>query len=190
MTVETAACVPEAAAIVRSFTTQLPGAPRALITARTWTRQMVTILGWPGDVQQAVDVVSRLVDNGVQHGVPSTAPLCERQLTLSVALDESGALLIDVADMDPAFPDFDAAVRGEKGRGLWQVACLGARVTWFLHHAGTGKTVRAALAPSGRPGFSGCSLPQTPSSAISEPCSPTAPQPAEKGSDSTPEGQQ
>ncbi|GAA0906616.1 hypothetical protein [Streptomyces thermoalcalitolerans] len=174
MTVETAACLPEPAAIVRSFTTQLPGAPRALITARAWMRQMVTVLRWSGDVQTAVEVASRLVDNGVRHGIPSTRPSVERQLTLSVAIDEAGALLIDVTDLDPAFPCFEAAARGEKGRGLWEVASLGARVTWFLHHERTGKTVRATLAPSS----------QTPSPAISEPSSPTASQRAEEGPDS------
>ncbi|MEU9774830.1 hypothetical protein [Streptomyces sp. NPDC047968] len=153
MTIEIAALasagrdVPATAPNSRSFTTQLPGDPRALLASRTWTRRMVTILGWHGNVQAAVETVSRLVDNGVKHGVPSAVPLCGRQLTLSIVTDEAGALLIDVVDMDPAFPDFEAAVRGEKGRGLWQVACLGAQVTWFLHHAGPGKTVRAVLTP-------------------------------------------
>ncbi|MER6684606.1 hypothetical protein [Streptomyces olivaceoviridis] len=107
---------------------------------------MVTILGWHGAVQTAVEVVSQLVDNSVKHGMPDTVP--KRQLTLTVAINESGSLLIDVADMEPAFPGFEAAVRGEKGRGLWQVAHLGAQVTCFLPQEGTGKTVRAVLTES------------------------------------------
>ncbi|CAM5475450.1 MULTISPECIES: hypothetical protein [Streptomyces] len=107
---------------------------------------MVTILGWHANVQSAVEVVSRLVDNGVKHGIPDTVPVFKRQLTLTVAITESGSLLIDVADMESVFPDFEAAVRGEKGRGLWQVARLGAQVTCFLPHE-AGKTVRAVLSP-------------------------------------------
>ncbi|WP_338675983.1 ATP-binding protein [Streptomyces sp. SCSIO 30461] len=135
------------APIVRSFTTQLPGDPRALPLSRTWTRRMVTILGWHGDILRAVEAVSRLVDNGVKHGIPEDVPLSDRMLTLSAAIDEAGALLIDVSDLNPVFRDFEAAVRGEKGRGLWQVAFLGAQVTRFVPHEGTGKTVRAVLAP-------------------------------------------
>ncbi|MGA5411592.1 DUF6415 family natural product biosynthesis protein [Streptomyces lavendulocolor] len=138
---------PNGAPIVRTLATRLPGDPRALQLARTWTRRSVTFLGWQGNVQQAVEVVSRLVDNGVRHGMPDNLPQIERQLTLSVSIDQAGALITDVADLNPAFPDFEAAVSGEKGRGLWQVAYLGARVTRFLPYEGTGKTVRAVLAP-------------------------------------------
>jgi hypothetical protein len=112
-----------------------------------WTRRIVTVLGWRGDVLRAAEVVARLVDNGVRHGLPDSLPPSELQLSLSIAIEASGSLVIDVSDLDPAFPDFDAAVRGEKGRGLWQVARLGARVTRFLPQEGPGKTVRATLAP-------------------------------------------
>ncbi|MCZ4603491.1 ATP-binding protein [Streptomyces sp. Lzd4kr] len=135
------------APIVRSFATQLPADPRALHMSRTWTRRVVTILGWHGDILRAVEAVSRLVDNGLKHGIPDGVPLSEQKLTLAAAIDEAGALVIDVSDLNAAFPDFQAAVLGEKGRGLWQVAFLGARVTRFVPHEGTGKTVRAVLAP-------------------------------------------
>ncbi|WP_411575310.1 hypothetical protein [Streptomyces mutabilis] len=133
--------------VVRSFTTQLPGDSRALGLARVWTRRIVTVLCWRGDVLQAVEAVTRLVDNGVKHGIPCSVPPSEQQLVLSVATDESGSVVMDVADLNPAFPDFDTAVRGEKGRGLWQVAALGAKVTRFLPHEDRGKTVRAVLSP-------------------------------------------
>ncbi|TVZ84756.1 hypothetical protein FB157_12023 [Streptomyces sp. BK340] len=56
-------------------------------------------------------------------------------------------MVFDVRDLVPAFPDAEAAIRGEKGYGLWHVAHLGPRVTWFLPHEGGGKTVRAVLGP-------------------------------------------
>ncbi|KAF3470068.1 hypothetical protein [Streptomyces sp. Tu 3180] len=112
-----------------------------------WTRRIVTVLGWNGDVLRAVEVAARLVDNGVRHGTPDGLALSERQLSLSAALEAAGALVIDVSDQNPAFPNFDAAVRGKKGRGLRQVARLGARVTRFLPQEGPGKTVRAVLVP-------------------------------------------
>ncbi len=141
------AAAPTGAPAARSFTTQLPGDPRALYLSRVWVRRIVTVLCWRGDVLRAVEAVTRLVDNGVRHGIPSSVPPPEQQLTLSIATDDTGSLIIDVADLNPAFPDFEAAVSGERGCGLWQVASLGARVTRFLPHEGRGKTVRAVLAP-------------------------------------------
>lgn len=137
------------ALIVHSLRTQLPSDSRALHLSRFWIRRIVTVLSWHGDVQRAVEVAARLVDNGVRHGMPADLPLPERQLSLSAAIETPGSLVIDVSDLNPAFPDFDAAVRGEKGHGLWQVARLGAQVTRFLPCEGTGKTVRATLS-SGR----------------------------------------
>jgi hypothetical protein len=138
---------PSGSPIVRSFTTHLPGDPRALYLSRVWTRRIVTVLCWRGDVLRAVEVVARLVDNGVRHGIPDSVPCVEVQLTLSIATDETDSLVIDVADLNPEFPDFDAAVRGERGRGLGQVTSLGAEVIRFLPYEGRGKTVRAVLAP-------------------------------------------
>jgi hypothetical protein len=112
-----------------------------------WTRTTVTALFWKGDILRAVEVVSRLVDNGVRHGLPIDVPLRERRLTLSAALTDAGQLVVDVSDLNPSFRDFDAAVRGEKGRGLWEVARLGAQVVRFLPRNGVSKTVRAVLGP-------------------------------------------
>ncbi|MFF8431080.1 ATP-binding protein [Streptomyces sp. NPDC016566] len=134
-------------AIVRSLSTELPGVPFAVHGARTWVRMSVTALHWQGDILQAVEVITRLVDNGVRHGMPADVPRDERRLVLSAAVTDTGELLIDVSDLNPAFRDFDEAVAGKKGRGLWHVARLGARVIRFLPHEGAGKTVRAVLPP-------------------------------------------
>ncbi|WP_445016305.1 ATP-binding protein [Streptomyces sp. SAS_276] len=133
--------------IVRSLTTELPGDQTAVFGARVWIRIAVTALGWNGNVLRAAEAVSRLVDNGVRHGMPAEVPRNERLVSLEVALTDAGGLVIDVSDLEPAFPDFEAARRGEKGRGLWQVSHLGAQVTQLLPRSGTGKTVRAVLAP-------------------------------------------
>ncbi|MFI9149485.1 hypothetical protein [Streptomyces sp. NPDC053367] len=44
--------------------------------------------------------------------------------------------------------DFEAAARGERGRGLWHIVRLGARVMRFVPHKEDGKTVRAVLRPA------------------------------------------
>ncbi|MFF7838801.1 ATP-binding protein [Streptomyces ossamyceticus] len=135
------------APIVRSLSAELPGNQSAVYGSRIWIRLTVTALFWPGDVLRAVEAISRLVDNGVQHGMPADVPMHKRRLSLCAAISEARELVIDVSDLNPSFPDFEAAVRGEKGRGLWQVAHLGARVVRFLPHEGVGKTVRAVLPP-------------------------------------------
>jgi hypothetical protein len=128
-------------------TTELPGAQSAVLTARFWTRTTIGAMAWNGDMLRAVGVVSRLVDNGVRHGLPARAPVQELRLSLTASLTDAGAMAFDVRDLVPAFPDSEAAIREEKGRGLWHVARLGARVTWFLPHEGQGKTERAVLGP-------------------------------------------
>lgn len=134
-----------ATAIVASLQTELPGSIRAVRAGRLWIRAVLPALGWAGSVFKAAEVVTPLLDNGVHHGLPDHART--QTLTLRVAVNDAGELVLDVSDLNPSFPDFDAAVRGEKGRGLWQVAHLGARVTRFIPQEGTGKTVRAILAP-------------------------------------------
>ncbi|MGW0998690.1 ATP-binding protein [Streptomyces sp. NPDC002523] len=136
-----------AGAMLLSRTTELPGIPRAVLTARFWTRTTVAAMGWNGDMLRAVEVVSRLVDNGVRHGLPTHVPANDCRLSLTVSLTDADAMVFDVTDLMPAFPDSEAAIRGESGRGLWRVARLGARVTWFLPREGEGKTVRAVLGP-------------------------------------------
>ncbi|MEE1764390.1 ATP-binding protein [Streptomyces sp. SP18BB07] len=110
-------------------------------------RTAITALQWHGDVLRAVEVVSRLLDNGVRHGMPDEVPPHRRRIDLRTAVNEAGDLLIDVSDLNPSFPDFEEAARGEKGRGLWHVARLGAQVSRYLPHESVSKTVRAVLPP-------------------------------------------
>ncbi|MBK3639479.1 hypothetical protein JHN46_02160 [Streptomyces sp. MBT33] len=132
--------------ITTSFQTELPGKQSAVKMSRWWIRGCLPALRWEGPVLEAVGVVSRLVDNGFRHGLPPGA-VNESRLVLRAAVTEAGDLVIDVTDPTPAFPDFAAAREGEMGLGLRRVAALGARLTWFLHSDGSGKTVRAVLAP-------------------------------------------
>ncbi|MGW3149775.1 ATP-binding protein [Streptomyces sp. NPDC001177] len=136
----------QSSAIVASLRTELPGDEiRAVRVGRMWIRTILPALGWVGSTLNAAEVAARLVVNGVRHGLPDHAKM--QTLLLRAAVDEGGNLLIDVTDLNPSFPDFEAAVRGERGRGLGQAVSLGARVERFLHHEGPGKTVRAVLAP-------------------------------------------
>ncbi|MEV5880792.1 hypothetical protein AB0L75_42805 [Streptomyces sp. NPDC052101] len=130
--------------IAASLQTDLPSDEiRAVRVGRVWIRAMLPTLGWMGSTLQAAEVVARLVSNGVRHGLPNHTTT--HTLLLRAAVDEAGNLLIDVTDLNRSFPDFEAAVRGEQGGGLRQIAQLGAQVSWFLHHEGPGKTVRAVL---------------------------------------------
>ncbi|MFI6360987.1 hypothetical protein ACIBJF_52910 [Streptomyces sp. NPDC050743] len=105
-------------------------------------------MAWNGDMLlHAVEGVSRLVGNGVRHGLPARALVQELRLPLTASPTDAGAMAFDVRDLVPAFPDSEAAIRRREGPGLWHVAHLGARGTRFLPHEGRGKTVRAVLGP-------------------------------------------
>ncbi|MFD9248413.1 ATP-binding protein [Streptomyces bottropensis] len=136
----------QSTAVVTEVQTELPGNAAALRAGRTWIRCCLPALGWAGPVLHAEEVLTRLVDNGVRHGLPDSTEM--QTLLVRAAVDEAGSLFIDVSDLNPSFPDFDAAARGERGLGLRNVARLGARITRFLHHDSPGKTVRAVLAPA------------------------------------------
>ncbi|MET8979397.1 hypothetical protein ABZX85_27720 [Streptomyces sp. NPDC004539] len=66
-------------------------------------------------------------------------------------MTETGELVLDVTDHNPAFPGFDQKNRAGRGRGMRRLARLDARLTWFPRTDGTGKTVRAVL-PRGEEG--------------------------------------
>ncbi|MFG2783802.1 hypothetical protein ACGFY7_38965 [Streptomyces prunicolor] len=132
--------------ITISLQTELPGQQRAMKMSRWWIRGCLPALRWAGSVLDAVGVVSRLVDNGLRHGLALRAAN-ESRIVLRVAVTESGQLVLDVTDPNPSFPGFAAAREGESGLGLRRIAELGARLTWFLHGGGSGKTVRAGPAP-------------------------------------------
>ncbi|MET7607073.1 ATP-binding protein [Streptomyces avermitilis] len=124
---------------------QLPGNPSAVTRARTIARSGITVLGWQGDVHAATEVVARLVGNGVAHGVVPHFP--GKGVTIQLRINETRQLVIDVSDPNPKFPDFEAALQGEQGQGLWEVQRRHAEITWFIPPNGTGKTVRATMTP-------------------------------------------
>jgi anti-sigma regulatory factor (Ser/Thr protein kinase) len=123
----------------------LPGDPGAVSRARTIARSGLTVIGWQGDVNAATDVVARLVDNAVLHGV--MPDFTGEEVTVLLSINESGQLVIEVHDPNPKFVDFDAALRGKQGRGLWEVQRRRAEVTWFTPSDLSGKTVRATVMP-------------------------------------------
>ncbi|WP_455357172.1 ATP-binding protein [Streptomyces sp. SYSU K217416] len=133
------------APVLRELPLDLPGNTGAVNLARINARSLLTVLDWRGSVHLATDILARLVDNAVRHGLPPGDT--EQRLEVRLLITETGQLVIDVEDPNPEFPDFDAAVQGEKGRGLWEAKRLGAQVTWFLRQDEVGKAVRATLTP-------------------------------------------
>ncbi|MGW7056330.1 ATP-binding protein [Streptomyces sp. NPDC054887] len=134
---------------VREWSAGWPMAAGTVRLARLHVRRRLTVWGWPGDVEDAVLVVSELVTNAVHHGHRAG-----HELWLRLAVLADGALLVDVSDPVAAFPGFGASGEPgdgeERGRGLRVVRDLGGEIGWFLRpHCG--KTVRVRL-PAGRPG--------------------------------------
>ncbi|GAA1042235.1 ATP-binding protein [Streptomyces murinus] len=133
------------APVLREIPVDLPGDSSAATSARIQARTLLTVLGWPGEQDLAVDVLHVLVDNAVQHARASRAA---RQC-FGACLSITGAheLLIDVTDPNPTFPAFDKAITGELGRDIWGIVRQGATLTWFARADFAGKTVRAVLRP-------------------------------------------
>ena len=104
------------------------------------------MLSWPGNQHLAIDVLDVLVDNAVQHAL--TPGKTGQHLGACLSITEAHELLVDVTDPVPQFPDFDKAVAGELGRGLWEIARQGAALSWFVVGSEfDAKTVRAVLRP-------------------------------------------
>ncbi|WP_051338124.1 ATP-binding protein [Streptomyces flavidovirens] len=132
------------APFVRERSTGYPMTAGAVRLARIHTRRQLTMWRWPGDVQDAVLIVSELVTNAVHHGRK-----VGHELWVRLAVLEDGALLIDVSDPVEAFARFgedgEPAEGDERGRGLRLVRDVGGEVSWFLRRH-CGKTVRVRLA--------------------------------------------
>ncbi|MDW4909847.1 hypothetical protein RB628_32080 [Streptomyces sp. ADMS] len=109
-------------------------------------RSRLALRQWSGDIDSAVEVFARLAYNAVVHAQPVNGATA--QMHVHLTFTEKGGLLIDVEDPSPGFPGAQAALRGEKGRGLRDARRLGADLTWFLAADGRSKTIRATL-PSG-----------------------------------------
>ncbi|MFE2968308.1 ATP-binding protein [Streptomyces sp. NPDC059340] len=140
-----AAPVPINAPVDRHWARSYTLRPECLRQVRTDAYTRLTMLNWTGNQAAAVEVLARLAKNVVVHAAPVTGT--SAQMLVRLAVTEKDELLIDVSDPSPEFPDCAAAIRGEKGRGLWDVRRLGADVTWILSENGRGKTVRAHLLP-------------------------------------------
>ncbi|MFJ8201108.1 ATP-binding protein [Streptomyces sp. NPDC096152] len=133
------------APVLREIRMDLPADPSASALARIQARTLLTMLGWPGNQHLALDVLHVLIDNAVHHAL--TPGKTDQHLGACLSVTEAHELLIDVTDPAPTFPDFDQAIAGELGRGLWDIVRQGACVTWFVPSDFDGKTVRAALRP-------------------------------------------
>ncbi|MGW0916757.1 ATP-binding protein [Streptomyces sp. NPDC002784] len=134
------------APVVREIPLDLPADPSAAGLARIKARSLLTLAAWPGNQHHAIDVLHALVDNAVQHALAPGKP--DQSLSACLSLTEAHELLVDVTDPLPRFPDFDQAVTGDCGRGLWEIARQGVELSWFLIGSGfDAKTVRAVLRP-------------------------------------------
>ncbi|MFD7975279.1 ATP-binding protein [Streptomyces sp. NPDC059071] len=138
---------PVATAPVRHETAlRLPADPSALTLAGIQGRTHLTLLNWSGNQHAAVSVLHVLVHNALQHGI---TPGPGQAIAVWLRVTQARELLIDVEDPNPEFPDFDKAVAGELGRGLWGARRLGAAITWMPNAPGdtVGKIVRAVMQP-------------------------------------------
>jgi anti-sigma regulatory factor (Ser/Thr protein kinase) len=134
------------APVLREVPIDLPANASAAGLARIQARTLLTVLSWPGNQHLATDVLHVLVDNAVEHAL--TPGRTGQRLSACLSVTEAHELLVDVTDPVPQFPEFDKAVAGESGRGLWKIARQGAALSWFVVGSDfDSKTVRAVLRP-------------------------------------------
>ncbi|MFJ4084903.1 ATP-binding protein [Streptomyces iakyrus] len=134
------------APVLRRISIELPGDRSAAGLARIQARTLLTVAAWPGNQHHAIDVLHSLVVNAWKHAViPGEV---NQRFGALLSITEADELIIDVTDPVPLFPDFDQAVAGESGRGLWEIARKGAELSWFVVGEDfNAKTVRAVLRP-------------------------------------------
>ena len=134
------------APVLREIPMELPGDRSAAGLARIQARTLLTVAAWPGNQHHAIDVLHALVDNAWKHAViPGEV---NQRFGACLSITEAHELIIDVTDPVPLFPDFDQAVDGESGRGLWEIARRGVELSWFVVGDDfNAKTVRAVLRP-------------------------------------------
>ncbi|MFK0159151.1 ATP-binding protein [Streptomyces sp. NPDC090493] len=134
------------APVLRQMPMDLPADPSAAGLARIQARTLLTVSGWPGNQHHAINVLHALVDNAVRHAF--TPGATNQPFGASLSITEAHELLVEVTDPVPYFPDFDAAVAGESGRGLWEIARQGVDISWFVVGSEfNAKTVRAVMRP-------------------------------------------
>lgn len=122
-----------------------PMIPASVQLARRHARTRLTLWEWPGNVDDAILVISELTTNAVKH---ARRPGHELWLRLTL-WKEPEVLEIEVADPAatelPKFPTFPPE---EAGRGLHLVNSLTSNLTWTTRKH-VGKAVRAVLSPRG-----------------------------------------
>ncbi|GHE14791.1 ATP-binding protein [Streptomyces alanosinicus] len=133
------------APVDRQLSRSYPLNPASLRQVRTDAITRLTVLGWPGNIMSAVRVLAILTANAIVHATPASGT--DAQMTVLLAVTEDDELRIDVQDPSPKFRDSEAALNGEKGRGLLEARLLGAEVSWSLAEDGRSKTVRARMVP-------------------------------------------
>lgn len=135
---------PIGSSITRQHRVEL-SVPTARLTARFKGRVGLTMLNWHGSVPDALQVLSVLVDNALQHsGPPKPA---DAVLRVCLGITEPGQLLVDVEDFSPTFADFQD-VRAGIGDGLLVELVRSKAITdltWFVSPEFKSKTVRAVL---------------------------------------------
>ncbi|MEU1466096.1 ATP-binding protein [Streptomyces sp. NPDC005727] len=129
------------------WSTKLLASGAAGPNARYRVRPRITVAHWPGDVDLASRVTDKLVDNAARHGKPFDDGHVLLRLTV---LPETEELRIEVDDVDPAFPGFDAVSSNPShGRGLWWVQHYGGRLSVATKRDDdgcvVGKTVTAVM---------------------------------------------
>lgn len=107
-------------------------------SARLQAVACLLAFGWTGPCGFAVLTVDQLVRNASEFGW-----CAGKEIRLLIGLTEVDDLLIDVADHNPEFPEFEDVVAGRSGQGLRRIAEYGVTVSWHPHEHG--KTVRAVL---------------------------------------------
>ncbi|MFE1090699.1 ATP-binding protein [Streptomyces albidoflavus] len=130
------------AARVREWSGEFRPDRRAVREARAAARRLLPRLGYRGELDAPVLIVSELVTNAVEHG---SSPE-DTALLLRLSVHPCGGLSVEVTDGGnlpagpPAPPPHPEA---ESGRGLCLVNALGARTTW--EQVATGKKMCAFL---------------------------------------------
>ena len=123
---------------------ELGALPGAVPCARLHARNLLWEWGLNGLAADAELLVSELVTNAVN----ATAGQQQAAIRLRLSSD-SASVLVEVWDADPQPPaPKDLTEDEEGGRGLFLVAALSTRWSWFLTQEPAGKVVWCELAQS------------------------------------------
>ncbi|MGA5454775.1 ATP-binding protein [Streptomyces umbrinus] len=116
--------------------------PEAVRLARLHARTRFAMMAWPGDQENATQVVVELMKNAIEHVGPQHP---EGQLVLDLIVAEDETLLIAVTDPSPAFPDFLTAITVQTSTGLANIRELGGEINWRPSDDGDTKTVQVLI---------------------------------------------